>query len=89
MIADRATLAQQQAEQKAQRLAERLRALGYDPEEFKVIAAQEHQQKEKFANYLRAIGVDPDAMRSRPQGELEKQIKSNQGKTYHFNLTVA
>ncbi|MEI6430365.1 MAG: Uma2 family endonuclease [Pseudanabaena sp. ELA607] len=32
-IADQATLAQQQAEQKAQRLAERLRALGYDPEE--------------------------------------------------------
>jgi len=32
-IANRATLAQQQAEQKAQRLAERLRALGYDPED--------------------------------------------------------
>jgi len=32
-IADRATLAQQQAEQKAQRLAERLSALGYDPED--------------------------------------------------------
>jgi Uma2 family endonuclease len=31
-IADLATLAQQQAEQKAQRLAERLRSLGYDPE---------------------------------------------------------
>jgi len=56
---------------------------------FKVIAAQEHQQKEKFANYLRAIGVDPDAMRSHPPSELEKQIKSNQGKPYHFNLTVA
>jgi Uma2 family endonuclease len=32
-IADLATLAQQQAEQKAQRLAERLRSLGYDPED--------------------------------------------------------
>ncbi len=32
-IADQAALAQQQAEQKAQRLAERLRALGYDPED--------------------------------------------------------
>ena len=32
-IADQATLAQQQAEQKAQRLAERLRSLGYDPED--------------------------------------------------------
>ena len=32
-IADQATLAQQQSEQKAQRLAERLRALGYDPED--------------------------------------------------------
>ena len=32
-IANQATLAQQQAEQKAQRLAERLRALGYDPED--------------------------------------------------------
>jgi len=32
-IAAQATLAQQQSEQKAQRLAERLRALGYDPED--------------------------------------------------------
>jgi Uma2 family endonuclease len=32
-IADQATLAQKQAEQKAQRLAERLRSLGYDPED--------------------------------------------------------
>jgi Uma2 family endonuclease len=59
-IADRATLAQQQAEA----IANQQKAIADEAtlaqQQAEAIAEQERQQKEKLANYLRSIGINPD-----------------------------
>jgi hypothetical protein len=66
-IADRATLAQQQAEAIAEQeraIANQQKAIADEAtlaqQQAEAIAEQERQQKEKLANYLRSIGINPD-----------------------------
>jgi len=60
MIADRATLAQQQAEAIANQQKAIADQATLAQQQAEAIAEQERQQKEKLANYLRLIGVNPD-----------------------------
>ena len=66
-IADRATLAQQQAEAIAEQeraIANQQKAIADEAtlaqQQAEAIAKQERQQKEKLAKYLRSIGINPD-----------------------------
>jgi hypothetical protein len=59
-IADRATLAQQQAEAIANQQKAIANQATLAQQQAEAIAEQERQQKEKLANYLRLIGINPD-----------------------------
>jgi Uma2 family endonuclease len=59
-IADRATLAQQQAEAIANQQKAIADQATLAQQQAEAIAEQERQQKEKLANYLRLIGINPD-----------------------------